>query len=81
MVYAVLQVVIIAAAVLFSLQHVARKAFPKTVKRLAAAVLPRPVAARVAAKTSEGGCGDAGGCGACNSCGNIAAMLRDVPRR
>jgi len=77
MIYAVLQVVIIAAALAFSLQHLARKLMPKTMKRLTRAVLPG-----VAAKAEpEGGCGDAGSCGTCNACGNIAAMLHDLPPR
>lgn len=81
MVYAVLQVVIVAAAVLFSLQHVARKLMPQTFGRVAQAVLPRALKGRVSTPGPEKGCGDAGGCGSCNACGNIAAMLRDLPPR
>ena len=74
MLYAVLQTVIIAAALAFSLQHLARKLRPHTVKRLMQSVFPG-----VEAKAPEAGCGDSGGCGTCNACGNIAAMLRDLP--
>lgn len=79
MIYGVLQVLIIAAALAFSVQHMARKLMPQTVKRLTLAILPRSMAARVETKGSDGGCGDSGSCGTCNSCGNIAAMLRDLP--
>ncbi len=77
MLYAILQVVIVVAALAFSVQHMARKLMPRTMMRLTRAVLPG-----VQAKSeAEGGCGDSGSCGTCNSCGNIATMLRDVPPR
>ncbi len=77
MIYAILQAVIVTAALVFSVQHMARKLMPRTVRRLTHAILPG-----TGAKTEpEGGCGDAGGCGTCNTCGNIASMLRDMPPR
>ncbi len=41
MLYTVLQVLVIAAALVFSLQHVARKLFPRTFGQLAQAILPQ----------------------------------------
>jgi len=81
MVYAILQALVIAAALAFSLQHMARKLFPHAFDRLMQAVLPQRLKARIVKAESGKGCGDGDGCGTCNACGNIAAMLRDVPRR
>jgi hypothetical protein len=81
MLYAILQGLVVAAALVFSLQHVARRLFPQTFGRLTRAVLPAPLRARVSAVEPEKGCDDSGGCGSCNACGNIAAMLRDLPPR
>ena len=81
MLYTVLQVLVIAAALVFSLQHVARKLFPRTFGQLAQAILPQALKRRAVTADPEKGCGDAGGCGSCNACGNIAAMLRDLPPR
>jgi hypothetical protein len=77
MVYALVQTAIIAAAVVFSLQHLARKLMPRTMKRLTMAVLP---GLKTKAE-SGGGCAESGTCGACNACGNIASILRDLPPR
>lgn len=77
MMYAILQVVILGAALVFSIQHMARKLMPRTMKRLTQAILPG-----APAKSETGsGCGDSGSCGTCNSCGTVAAMLRDLPPR
>jgi hypothetical protein len=77
MMYALLQVAIVAAALVFSLQHLARKLMPRTMKRLTQSVLP----GLKANAEPEGGCGESGACGTCNACGNIASMLRDLPPR
>jgi len=77
MVYACLQIVIITGALVFSLQHLARKLMPQTMKRLTGSVLP----GLKAKAESEGGCGESGACGSCNSCGNIASILRSLPPR
>jgi len=80
--YAVLQVAVIAAALAFSLQHIARKLMPRTLQRLARVLLPAKLAALVETKAATAsGCGDSSGCGTCNACGNIAAAVRDLPPR
>jgi len=81
MLYAVFQGLIVAAALAFSLQHVARKLFPQAFARLTQAVLPAGLRSRTLTDEPQKDCGDAGGCGSCNACGNIAAMLRDLPPR
>lgn len=81
MIYAVIQIVIIAAVVAFSAVQMLRKLMPQTARTVqgrAARALRLKWLEPMSA--SPKGCGSDDGCGGCKGCASIAALTEGLPK-
>lgn len=82
MMYAIVQIVVIAVVVTFSAAQMLRKLMPQTTRTLqgrAARMLHLKWLEPVSA--SPKGCGSDDGCGGCKGCASIAALTKDLPQK